>query len=141
MQQLTGEHFAAINNINERRHAFIDYIGKFYNSGNRARRLHTCTYSKTETSPGCAIGQFLPCELAETLDSLGGTSICAISMDANLYTQLPNWMREMGVDFLSSCQTLHDGSTYWQENGLTQLGEFELKSIKQRITNGDYDQP
>jgi hypothetical protein len=141
MNQLSGEHFAAINNINERRHAFVDYIGKFYNSGNRAIKLCTCTYSKTETSPGCAIGQFLPCELAETLDSLGGSSICAISMDSNLYPQLPNWMREMGVDFLSSCQILHDGSTHWCETGLTHLGELELTHIKKRITNGDYDQP
>jgi hypothetical protein len=139
MNQLSGEHFAAINNINERRHAFVDYIGKFYNSGNRAKRLYNCTYSKTETSPGCAIGQFLPCELVEQLDGLGGSNIYAVSRYSNLYEQLPNWMREMGLDFLASCQMFHDSSTYWQESGFTQLGELELKSIKRRITNGDYD--
>ncbi len=141
MQQLTGGHFAAINNINERRHAFVNYIGKFYHSGNRAIKLCTCTYSKTEISPGCAIGQFLPCELAKTLDSLEGLSICAISMDFNLYDQLPSWMRKMGVDFLTNCQMLHDGSTHWCETGLTHFGELELAYIKNRITNGDYDQP
>lgn len=140
MQQLTGEHFAAINDINQRRHAFIDYIGRFYNLNNRAASGSTCFYSKTDNSPGCAIGQFLPAELSAELDNLDGMHIEKISIHKqSLYLKIPAWMREMGVKFLLDCQSVHDDGVNWGKAGINSCGVYRVREIKENIDNNLYN--
>jgi hypothetical protein len=140
MNQLTGEHFAAINDINQRRHAFIDYISRFYNANNRATSGSTCIYSKTDNSPGCAIGQFLPADLSAELDQSRGTHIETISIHKqSLYLKIPAWMREMGVKFLLDCQRVHDDGVNWSEAGIDSCGVYRAREIKENIYNNLYN--
>ena len=138
--QLSGEHFAAINDINQRRHAFIDYIGGFYNVNSRATSGSTCIYSKTGNSPGCAIGQFLSADLSAELDQSRGVYIETVSIHKqSLYLKIPAWMREMGVAFLLKCQRTHDDGVYWCDAGISSCGLNRVKAIKQNIDNNLYD--
>lgn len=139
--------YAAIKNINKRRLAFLDDTAKYYNINNRGvvpNSLHAggrCQYASTEKSPGCAIGRHVFTNVAKELDQLG--NIIDV-YSKNRFDLLPLWMREMGVNFLSEMQQLHDNgfdgrSTYWDENGLTFNGIQKFESIKQLIETGKCD--
>lgn len=66
-----------------------------------------CRYSpKTVGNPkseGCAIGRLLPSELAEKLDNEFKGKLTFFVFD-----YLPEWMRNLGCEFLRSVQSLHD---------------------------------
>lgn len=127
-----AESFAAMTNLDERRFAFLKETVQFYNSRNRSTTLRgTCLYKATETSPGCAIGRFLPNDGKFDLDR-----ICGVKFAVSIGGQLPAWMMEMGIEFLAAIQSLHDFKEYWTDTGLSEIGKVEvLDIISQFITN------
>lgn len=139
MYQELNAKYSSIVSIPERRQAFVDDILGFYNSNNRANCPHSgiCVYSQTDTSPGCAIGRCLSPEVAKELDNssheVNDTAISSF-FQAGQGDKFPVWMAEMGVTFLSLCQTLHDKSYHWNETGPTQAArDFVEDMIKPLI--------
>lgn len=89
-----------------------------------------CSYNPPDSKPlskGCAIGMYLPVNLARKLDRLGSTAIEDVMVECP--ELLPKWLREMDVTFLQCIQTLHDDSSYWNEDGLTELGMKHIKFL------------
>ena len=93
-----------------------------------------CLYSKTNASPGCAIGRCLTPDLAKELDDIQNPDIEDTSISSlflvGLDNTLPPWMVEMGVDFLSACQSLHDRNYFWSNLGPT---EYAVSFVNDRI--------
>lgn len=117
--------FSAMMNLDERRFAFLKETVLFYNSRNRAtNRRNSCIYAATETSPGCAIGRFIPPDGKFNLHK-----ICGIAHAIRFGSRLPDWMMEMGIDFLAAVQSLHDYGDYWNESGLSNIGKEEVMDI------------
>jgi hypothetical protein len=116
--------YSSIQNIPARRQAFVDDILGFYNIYNRSQIHGACVYSKTSTSPGCAIGRCLTPELAKKLDTDNTPNVHDTTISSFFYagldSEFPIWMVEMGREFLSACQRLHDNDDYWNETGPTE---------------------
>lgn len=127
--------FAEIEDIKARRKAFIEDEASFYHSGNRAVMpygdgKYRCVYTPTETSPGCAIGRHLDRDCVIIRENLiGSIGTFLQSYNAYLVNSTPLWMREMGSEFLQSCQTLHDEESFWDENGLSEAGKVRFNQI------------
>ena len=122
--------YASILDIKQRRLAFLDDTAKDYTVNNRAIKDRICVYSRTDTSPGCAIGRHLHLDVAYEFDSIG--SIAKVAQMGRLHL-IPVWMQEMGVPFLTYVQSLHDtniGLTFWDDKGLTKHGKNEYEQIK-----------
>ncbi len=135
MHNVLSTKYSNITSIPARRQAFVDDILGFYNNSNRSMVGYgVCIYSKTNASPGCAIGRCLAHELAKKLDNyqnpeIEDTSILSL-FSVGLETALPKWMTEMGVDFLSACQSLHDRNYFWNNLGPT---EEAINFVNERI--------
>lgn len=92
-----------------------------------------CKYSPkslgiSNKSEGCAIGRKLSPELALELDNkYGGDEIKEIY--EKFSGELPEWINEKTLDFLSSCQVFHDSDSYWTESGLSETGVIKLGEI------------
>lgn len=125
--------YSNIASIPERRKAFVTDIFSFYNSTNRAVKFGGCIYSSTNTSPGCAIGRCLSPELTKELDNDDNSDIEDTTVSSffsvGLDTKFPKWMVEMGVDFLSACQTLHDRDEFWSIAGPTEEAVEFVKNV------------
>lgn len=89
-----------------------------------------CQYKPFKsTSKGCAIGMYIEdVEIQKEMDIIG--PIKFIVKDKPQL--LPKWMLELGGDFLSEVQQLHDGQSYWNRHGLTPLGETIVSRIKDK---------
>lgn len=124
-ERKSGDFFAAISDIKARQRAFLDYTASFYNSNNRATAEYRCVYRATPTSPGCAIGQFMSPDLAAKCQGTIGD----VFRYAEYRHQLPIWMVEMGREFLSSIQRLHDEVVYWNDGGLNSYGKLYYNEI------------
>lgn len=129
--------YKAIKDIKERRKVFLTDIAGFYNSNNRSvGEDGVCKYSAQPNSPGCAIGRCLGPSIAARFDKLGtkgsnsdGSSICDVFNKDYLKNRIPVWMREMGVNFLWECQSLHDKDVYWNKKGLSIEGKRMFNGI------------
>lgn len=67
------------------------------------RGLPMCTYKKTETSKGCAIGRNVDDEIKEKLAEFNyGVS------SPRTFGLLPKWMKDLGQEFLIAVQNVHD---------------------------------
>lgn len=111
----------------ERRKFYIDDVVAHYNSNNRAlQEMSTfrCQYSPTPTSDGCAIGRRLS---EETLALIAPANMAVVAR--GVFIKLPTWMQQLGQDFLSAVQSLHDQGSYWDENGITESGKKYAESI------------
>jgi hypothetical protein len=131
IERKNGDFFAAIPDIKARQKAFLDYVAEFYNLNNRAETpAGGCVYHALENSPGCAIGQFLPIDLQrKCFGSIGDIYYYR----PEEFNRFPNWMQEMSVDFLSEVQRLHDYSSYWDENGISEIGQKPYARIVERF--------
>lgn len=87
------------------------------------RELEYCVYYPIEQSEGCAIGRCLPKELTMkmqgTIDYIIDNELC----------NLPEWMTNLGADFLQKVQELHDRKHNWKETGLSKKGIKNLRTI------------
>ena len=82
----------------------------------------------------CAVGRLITDKnLCHKLDTshieYGGTSVKCI------FNALPIEIQELGIDFLTRLQGLHDSSEYWDENGVSEEGSYEVESIKNKYIN------
>ncbi len=88
-----------------------------------------CSYINKETGNRCAIGRELPEELAVKLAENSNGAVD----HHNVYIELPDRLKRMGVDFLSYIQLLHDNDENWDENGLSMEGLRFVDNIKMKF--------
>lgn len=126
--------------LKDRRRSFlrstIEHFGRDPKNNRCEHPLRGCKYEPNEDSKskGCAIGRFLDTKTQIALDVIGDIQEIYSEDHASL---LPDWMRDLGEDFLFDIQELHDGGSYWGEVGLSKDGERQVKFIRKRI-NQDY---
>ncbi len=117
--------FSAIIDLNERRLAFLKETVEFYNLKNRATNsAGGCLYHATKSSPGCAIGRFLPDDGKFNINVK-----CGIESAIKIGNRVPDWMMEMGRDFLTDVQLLHDIEFYWTDSGISEMGKIKMNEI------------
>lgn len=99
---------------------FIDYYGS-HPERRSVDSEQRCSYLPAhENTEGCAIGRYLTEEICKKIE---GKSITAC-----FYT-CPS-LEHLGFKFLKEMQILHDWEFYWDEKGLSELGQQNLQSIK-----------
>lgn len=91
-----------------------DTINYYYNKPEKiCARKGLCLYTPIKEiehlTAGCAIGRYLPKELTLSLDEFESS----VNSD-EIFLNLPEWMQDMGKDFLGSLQDLHDRSADFQ---------------------------
>lgn len=105
--------------LNEAQRAFIVDELQHYNSANRGATPVTgvCRYSA-----GCAVGRRIEdADICLVLDS--GTNK---TVDSDMvFTKLPQWMQDLGRDFLGLCQKIHDNGLLWTPEGLDWNQEYQ----------------
>ena len=112
---------------------FLEDTIKYYSEDTSRRCLDGgfCLYSPinacNNNSEGCAIGRHLTPKLQLLLDKTENNSSVG---NGKVFKKLPKWMRELGQDFLSDMQELHDEEYNWDEGGLTELGKERVQEIK-----------
>ncbi len=108
---------------------------QFYTSENRGTvpNSKACMYSKSDTSPGCAIGRFLPENVQKIFDKPdNGNYILGVEEifeNPDFVEMLPDWMLEIGEDFLSRIQSLHDSEFKWDSFGINNVGKTAVNLI------------
>ncbi len=118
-----------MEDIKQKRLAFLDDTAGFYNSNNRCvTDAGGCRYYLKGKS-GCAIGRHIEDKkLCQEFDSnfefMTGVS------DESIFEKLPDDLKELGVGFLAQIQILHDIRSNWDENGLSEMGNQKYESIK-----------
>lgn len=116
--------FEQITDIKARRLAFLEEMCAHYNNKNRAiTESGSCFYGPADYTRGCAIGAWAP-----KLSGRSGDITYILDRDTLC---IPEWMLEMGVEFLTTCQHLHDVSDYWTDTGLSEMGLL----LKQKMIN------
>lgn len=85
---------------------------------------HPSTLGLTN-SEGCAIGRYLPEELALKFDSNGVVGV------ENIFENLPENLRLLTLDFLVDIQCLHNINNHWNTDteGLSVKGKDDLVTI------------
>lgn len=124
--------------LKEKQLSFLVETAEHYTAYNRCVDINgVCTYSpaivgKVGESEGCAIGRKLDTDLALKLDRLGsGASV----KNKVIWNLLPEDMRELGQDFLSFVQDLHDTERYWNYMGLSEQGLKKFFAIVKFIND------
>lgn len=107
---------------------------KYYTANVERRNVSengVCRYAPIhEKSEGCAIGRHLELKVATELDNIA-EGITGVS-NVEVFSQLPDWMQDLGQGFLESIQNLHDSRENWTWEGLSQTGLYELGRIRER---------
>lgn len=121
--------FAAIPLANnERNVAFLKDTIAFYNKNNRAiGTFGICVYNATETSPGCAIGRHCPLLTRENGHLHTRTPVRKLVQ--NNPELVPDWLKEMNINFLGEVQALHDSPINWDDSGLNVAGKRHVNYI------------
>lgn len=98
----------------------------FYNLDNRAvDECGGCQYY-TEDGNRCAIGRELSVEDAMELENkYGGSAVTS----NQVYSALPQRLKDMGSIFLNSIQSLHDDEGYWSLDGISEDGVAKVQRI------------
>lgn len=115
-----------MKDIRTRRLEVLDWEKNNRNSNNRSILPpgKGCTYVG---EIGCAVGRLIEDKgLCARLDA-GFYS--AIS-HKEVFCQIPESVQELGRDFLSEMQMLHDDIGYWTEEGLSEQGLERYEKIK-----------
>ena len=134
--------------LKERREAFLNDLVNHYNTSNRCTSEDGFCYYYPGHSPnnteGCAIGRHLmfdkydgnPMDLNHDLTSIryGQGAGIAVVFDNSVFKPLmPEWLRDLGKDFLISCQFLHDVDDHWNSDGMTHEGECTVARVRETI--------
>lgn len=100
-----------------------------------------CVYSpetsgKT-TSEGCAVGRLIPTELATRLDQ----TYTGDSTVTKIFDELPEDLKDLGLDFLADLQGLHDTEIYWdfENKDISEKGILKVKELTNKIETGEYE--
>lgn len=121
--------------IQEKRKALLDETVKYYSEDTTRRCVNgRCFYSpknaNNSNSEGCAIGRKISPELQLRLDRQEFTGI---NITDN-YNMLPDELKELGKDFLTELQSLHDDGRLWHGvTGLTEQGQNRVKWIEKEF--------
>jgi hypothetical protein len=109
--------------LQEKRRELLDETCKHFNSTNRSvGRFSECKYGGV----GCAIGRKIPNKrLCDRLDGEYTTSVD----DPSIFNKLPAKLKELGQDFLTDLQKLHDEENNWNEKGLSKVGKAARTKI------------
>lgn len=120
--------------LNKLRLEVLEETAKHYNSTNRSQDPESgrCSYFPPDDveSDGCAIGRLIE-----------DKSLCVDFEDDSLqdiFYKLPEWLQELGMEFLDDLQGLHDVKEHWDEKGLTERGKERYESIKKKVTDEAY---
>lgn len=112
-----------------------------FNLNNRCSQKDSCKYSGDSVdheSPGCAIGMFLPKEVANLADSLDVGDVAQLLDCQEVWDKLESmgkdkevgkWLHEDNITFLDALQNLHDVNAYWSENGLSEYGKRRVQGF------------
>lgn len=126
-----------MSTIKEKQLAFLEETVNHYNSTNRCVNTsngecyyHPATLDLEGVSQGCAIGRHLDPELAKRLDI--EFNRVPVS-DDKVFVLLPDNLKELGEEFLSHIQLLHDTDPYWNTTGLSKQGEIFVDRIKEQF--------
>lgn len=132
LRRMDGVRYSPMS-IKERMIAFLYDTAKFYNLENRAvigesPSTYACSYYRTEKSPGCAIGRHV--DLDDCEEKQCSLAISAIVGSCKFFDSLiPNWMKEMDINFLRDIQILHDLRGHWQHDGIGPYGVYFLTEM------------
>lgn len=127
--------FESIQDISQRRLAFLEDEIEHYNLNNRSQPEQSCSpsactyYPAHSQTEGCAIGRWLERDNPIITNKMNGTVT-----NSSIFSRLPKWMQEMGGDFLEVVQLLHDRSSNWDEKGLS----FSGREAKDKIISLGY---
>lgn len=134
--------------LNEKRLALLEETAAHYNSDNRCESGTSCVYSPTTVglegkTEGCAIGRKLPKELAIKFDEISKNNddMGGVISHHSLFDLLPNELKDLGADFLTDLQQLHDLTWNWDATGLSSSGLEDVNNIKAKIKANEYDEP
>lgn len=108
--------------IKKARLKFLDETVNHFNLNNRGIKGDSCSYEA-----GCAIGRHLNKDLGAVMDKQFET--CITSIPTDIYTQLPEWLKHLGIHFLQQVQELHDAGFNWSETGLSEHGKEKYNFI------------
>lgn len=117
--------------IQQKRLQYLEKTINHFNSTNRAVLIENgykkgCLYSH-QYNGGCAIGREIPQELAIQLDDYkAGAGVS----NPNIFAKLPDYLKELGQQFLIDLQRLHDGCKNWCKTGLSKAGKLRAAEIK-----------
>ncbi len=121
--------------LKEKQLDFLNETIEHYKTNPRGMKKGSyCSYEH-----GCAIGRHLNKELAIQLDKLIDIGQNSGVSYSNVFNILPEFLKELKIDFLTRVQKLHDNSLFWTKNDsefgfdLSESGESEVNSIKTSI--------
>lgn len=117
--------------IKQRRLEFLEDTIKFYSEDVKRRAAidvyegrSQCFY-RTEDGRKCAIGRWIPDDKYNNL--MEGEAVCG----KNVMSFLPKKISDLESAFLMAVQALHDISSYWTEEGLSDAGINKVGEIKE----------
>jgi hypothetical protein len=120
--------------IQEKRLEILEWEKANRNSKNRAVVImeHNCPRCIYSGEIGCAVGRLITDKsLCERMDLCEESRVSSFSIMA----LLPPEIEELGTDFLSQVQDLHDESQNWNEGGLSEVGLEKWNSVKEMYCN------
>ncbi len=107
--------------IKEKQLSILNDTISHYNSNNRSYINGSCVYYPTENSEGCAVGRLVKDK--ELCKALGTSSV------NNIFSSLPDDIKELGHDFLNDLQQLHDNKDNWDGHGLSEKGKNAVERL------------
>jgi hypothetical protein len=112
--------------VQQRRMEILEWERDNRNLANRSQPddLVSCHYKALLGKPfGCAVGRLLDEDLAEALDQMPESSVAR----PDIFNMLPQSVKDLGFLFLKDLQLLHDISSNWTTEGLSEegMGIFE----------------
>lgn len=110
----------------------INMVANHYNSYNRGMGHHGCNY-RTDDGKMCAVGMCMNDEaMDEYGDYVGSISEISgkiINRGGYLDSIFKEEYRGHDVDFWDDLQRLHDHSSFWSDEGLSEAGEKEVEAL------------
>ena len=121
--------------IKQRRLAVLEETVQFY-SADPSRRAKTGTGCHYITNDGrrCAIGRLVDEDLACRLEKFhSGAGVGG----HEIFEELPQEIKDLGLLFLARLQNWHDDGQNWHD-GLTEGGKNEAENLKRQVEIGDF---
>ena len=115
--------------IEQQRKEFLEETVQFYSEDvtRRATDGYHCMY-RTEDGRKCAIGRHIS---DDKYTSRMEENSCVSNI---VFYSLPQEIQDLGQDFLSHIQSLHDGDENWgKEKGLSPIGEGKVNYIRKHF--------
>lgn len=120
--------------IEAKRLSVLEDTCTYFNLNNRnvESGTYNCLYYPvSDKTEGCAIGRLIKDkELCKRLDlGIGFDQSKGVSF-SEVFKLLPDELQELGKDFLTALQSLHDSGTNWTDMGLSPLGVIQKNNLQ-----------